>query len=159
MAGPPGVGKTSVAIELGRLMDDAGVVNAVIDLDWLCWVGPGITGPDLMRLLAANLRSVAGVYRAAGVGTLVLARSVGTSQEVDAIRAAVGGALVALRLSVPTDLLRQRLADRPLDRDSHGEAGDDAGPPRLHLPTVRNHGRDARGTAAEVARRLGWLPG
>ena len=47
LTGPLGSGKTSVALEVGELLGSAGVPHAVIDLDWLCWAGPGLTGAAL----------------------------------------------------------------------------------------------------------------
>lgn len=160
LTGPLGSGKTAVAVETGELLGAAGVPHAVVDLDWLCWAGPALTGAALDAVLCDNLAAVRARYEAAGLTTFVLARSVTSLAQVAAIRAAAGGALVALRLSVPDDERRARLAARvgtaaaaDLDQDAVLSAAD----VRLPLPALRNHGRSARQTAAEVIVRLGWL--
>jgi len=160
LTGPLGSGKTSVALEVGELLGSAGVPHAVIDLDWLCWAGPGLTGAALDAVLVDNLAAVRARYEAAGITTLVLARTVSSLAQVEAIRSAAGGALVALRLSVPHHERRARLAAR----DGAGAAADlleDAdladADARLPLPALRNHARPSRETAAEVIARLGWL--
>ncbi len=158
LAGPLGSGKTSVAVAMGEALDVAGVPYAVVDLDWLCWAGPGLGGATLDGLLAANLLDLARRYESAGITSLVLTRAVTTRAQVAVVRAAVGGALVAFRLSVPEEVAAERLAARG-DRADLAEAAQiRAATAALHLPAVRNHGRAAQETAAEVLARLRWLP-
>ena len=158
LTGPLGSGKTSVAITMGRLLDAAGVPNAVVDLDWLCWVGPDLPTERLRRVMCDNLAAVRTRYLHDGVETLVLARSVTGLEEVEAVRAAAGGFLVAFRLSVPPDVAASRLAARDDGDDDLSQADAlAAADARLPLPAVRNHGRTMRETAAEILDRLGWL--
>lgn len=159
LTGPLGSGKTAVAVQIGELLDSAGVPHAVVDLDWLCWAGPGLTGAALDAVLVDNLAAVRARYVAAGITTFVLARTVTSLAQVEAIRAAAGGALVALRLSVPDDERRARLAARGSAAGAADLAEDAAlaaADVRLPLPALRNHARTPQETAAEVIDRLGW---
>jgi hypothetical protein len=158
LAGPLGSGKTAVAVAMGDALEEAGVPYALVDLDWLCWTGPGRTEDDLLALLAGNLRDVARRYQQAGATTLVLTRAVTSEEQVVAIRAAVGGALVAFRLSVPDDVAAARLTARDDAADLAESDRIRAATAALHLPAVRNHGRSAAETAADLLTRLRWLP-
>ena len=156
LAGPLGSGKTSVAIAIGQLLDEARAPHALIDLDWLCWAGPELTADQLTSMMVDNLAAVASRATLDGITTLVLARAVRSLDEVALLRAAVGGPLVALRLSVPPEVVaaRLRLRQDPDDPDSEAVAETQA---RLHLPAVSNHGRPPIDTAREVLHRVGWL--
>lgn len=157
LTGPLGSGKTAVAVSVGALLDDAAVPNAVVDLDWLCWVGPDLSGEALASVMCDNLAALTARFQREGIGTFVLARSVGGIAEVEAIRRAAGGFLVALRLSVPRDVAAARLAVRGDADDLHVAGSLADAQERLPLPAVRNHGRTAAETAREVLDRLGWL--
>jgi hypothetical protein len=113
ITGPLGSGKTSVAVELGLQLEQRGVPNAVIDLDWLCWVGPGIGGQRLRALLTDNLRSVVVRFGAEGVNRFVLARTMGDARDVAGVRDALGGAaLTVVRLEVPATVAAARVLAR-----------------------------------------------
>ncbi len=113
VTGPLGSGKTSVAVEVGMQMEGRGEPNAVIDLDWLCWVGPGISGDRLRAVLHDNLRAVVARYRAEGVDRFVLARTMVSSAEVAGVRAALGGAaLTVVRLDVTAEVATERVRAR-----------------------------------------------
>ena len=72
--GTVGAAKTSVAEMVGDLLTEAGVPNAVIDLDWLRQSWPSPTGDRFnLAMTLRNLRSVASNYRDAGVVRIVLA--------------------------------------------------------------------------------------
>lgn len=110
VTGPLGSGKTSVAAEVGALLELRGVANAVVDLDWLCWVGPGITAQRLTSVLHDNLHAVLGRFRAEGVTRFVLARTVQTAHEVASLRAASApAALTVVRLEVSPSVAAQRV--------------------------------------------------
>jgi Ni2+-binding GTPase involved in maturation of urease and hydrogenase len=40
LTGTVGSGKTSVAIEIGELLERGGASYALVDLDWLAWLRP-----------------------------------------------------------------------------------------------------------------------
>jgi len=160
ITGPLASGKTTVSICAGDVLDSANVANAVIDLDWLCWAGPSLSRGHLSDLMCANLAAVRQRYSQAGIHTLVLCRAVMSHSEINDIRTAVGGHLVAFRLSVPVDVLTERLHARGNRADLVEAAAIDAAQASQqvrHIPAVKNHGRDAEHTAIEVLTRIGWL--
>ncbi len=113
VTGPLGSGKTSVAVELGLGLERRGVANAVVDLDWLCWVGPGISGERLRGLLHDNLSAVVARCRAEGVERFVLARTMRDGADVASVRDALGGAaLTVVRLEVPPEVAARRVRER-----------------------------------------------
>lgn len=77
LTGTLGSGKTTVAIEIGRQLEDSHVACAVIDLDWLCWVHLGTASPlrSLDDFILGNLLSMWPNFRSVGVEYLVLARA------------------------------------------------------------------------------------
>ena len=158
LTGPLGSGKTSVAVEVGRLLDEAGAPNAVVDLDWLCWVGPDLHGDRLLGVLADNLAAVTTRFRAEGVESFVLARAVVSAHEVDALRAALGGAaLTVVRLDAPSEVTTTRLAVRGDDQDLAEHARLAAVVAALPVDlVVGTHGRPVRDAAREVLSRAGW---
>lgn len=160
IAGQVGSGKTSVAIAIGEILDARGIAHAVIDLDWLCWVGPGISGPRLRALLADNLRSVASRCGAEGVERLVLSRAIADVAEVDTITEALGGrAPQVVVLDVPVATARRRVMDRAIGsvRDSDLAQLSHGLPELEGARIVQNHDRDVQATAQEILEHLGWL--
>ena len=117
VTGPLGSGKTSVAAEVGALLEHAGVPNAVVDLDWLAWVGPGITDERLLAVLHDNLRAVLNRFRVEGISRFLLARTVQSAAELTALADAVAPAqLTVVRLEVPTEVAAERVRQRaPVD--------------------------------------------
>ena len=82
--GTVGVDKTSVAEMVGDLLTEAGVPNAVIDLDWLRRSWPSPAGDRFNVAMALrNLRSVARNYRDAGAVRIVLGGVIETKVERD----------------------------------------------------------------------------
>ena len=163
VTGPLGSGKTSVATEIAAVLEHQGVRNAVVDLDWLCWVGPGISGERLDALLHDNLRAVVGRFRAEGIERFVLAHAVQSSAEVGRLRDAVQPAhLTVVRLEVSPEVAAERVRQRaPADslvtaHDlSEQEALWDAATLLEADLVVRNdHDRPLSAVAAEVLERL-----
>jgi len=104
---------TSVAERVGDLLTEAGVPNAVIDLDWLRRSWPSPTGDRFNVAMALrNLRSVARNYREAGAVRIVLAGVIETRDGRDRHEDAVGVPLSVCRLRVDLALVRARLAQR-----------------------------------------------
>jgi len=82
--GTVGAGKTSVAEMVGDLLTEAGVPNAVIDLDWLRRSWPSPDGDRFNVAMALrNLSSVARNYRDAGAVRIVLGGVIETKVERD----------------------------------------------------------------------------
>lgn len=163
VTGPLGSGKTSVATEIAAVLEHQSVRNAVVDLDWLCWVGPGISGERLDALLHDNLRAVVGRFRAEGIERFVLAHAVQSSAEVGRLRDAVQPAhLTVVRLEVSPEVAAERVRQRaPADslvtaHDlSEQEALWDAATLLEADLVVRNdHDRPLSAVAAEVLERL-----
>lgn len=158
LTGVLGAGKTTVAVAMGEALGAVGVPYAVLDLDWLCWVGPGITGPRLLALLVDNLARVATRLRAEGVERLVLSRSVADDHEVDRIRSAVGG-LVVVGVVASADVTDRRLALRPFGSADAAESAQRASAGAHPDALVRNDGdRSPADVALDILRRIGWLP-
>jgi hypothetical protein len=162
ISGPLGSGKTSVAIELGACLEEIGITHAVLDLDWLCWVGPNIEGDRLLEVLADNLAAVATRYRAEGIDHLVLARALTDQAQMEVIRSALDPArLVTVTLEVPLHLAAARLVGR--DQGSVLEANlkeqEQLSATNLLVTDLRveNWGRPIRSTALDILRRSGWI--
>jgi len=102
-----GSGKSALAAEIGYLLEQRGRLYALLDLDYLGWVGDHDTGRAMML---RNLALVAPNYRELGVGTFVVAYFVRDLDTLDAIRAALGVPLRVVRLSVPIAEIERRLA-------------------------------------------------
>lgn len=113
ISGTVGAGKTSVAEMVGDLLTEAGVPNAVIDLDWLrrSWPSPASDRFNVGMALR-NLRSVARNYREAGAVRIVLAGVIETKVERDLHEDALGVPLSMCRLRVDLPLVRARLTQR-----------------------------------------------
>ena len=89
--GTVGAGKTSVAEMVGNLLTEAGVPNAVIDLDWLRRSWPSPEGDRFNVAMALrNLRAVARNYQDAGAVRIVLAGVIETSVDRTATRTRSG---------------------------------------------------------------------
>jgi DNA polymerase III delta prime subunit len=113
LTGTVGSGKTVVAVEIGRLLEEAGVASAVVDLDWLGWVHlpGGSVSPD--ELIVRNLTAIWGNLRATGIRRAILARAVLRRSTVDALRRAIpDGDVTVIRLTSPPEMIEDRLRRR-----------------------------------------------
>ena len=114
ITGVYGSGKSSVAAEIAYLLEERHRPYALLDLDYLGWGGADFSSHTASYfLMLRNLAAVAGNYREAGVGTFVMAWFVRDHGALRSIREAVGVPLRVVRLTVPLDGIRQRLARRP----------------------------------------------
>jgi len=111
ITGVYGSGKSSVAAEVGYLLEQQGEPFALLDLDYLSWTGPD-TGDRAaeLDLLRQNLAAVTTNYRRIGITRFVLAYFVRTAAEVRHIREALGLPLKVARLTVSLPVIEQRLA-------------------------------------------------
>lgn len=120
LTGTVGSGKTSVAEAIGDLLSDAGVANAVIDVDWLRRSWPRPPGDRFnSRMALRNVSAVAQNYLQAGAARLVLAGVIESRGERSAYQTAVAVPLTVCRLRVEPSTIRQRLIRRH-DNDDDG---------------------------------------
>ena len=108
-----GSGKTSVCEEIAETLESAGRPYGAIDLDWLTWYeapghSTGHDGGDPVAL--ANLSDVVGNYLRAGVELFVLAGSVWSEAELEAIRSVLPFPLRVVRLTLPYEEIEARLS-------------------------------------------------
>jgi gluconate kinase len=111
LTGVYGSGKTAVAEEIASVLEERGMAYAALDLDWL---GLFDTGWDddaaEHRMMLKNLQDVVGNYLAADIGLFVLALSIETQLELDAIRAALPMPLKVVLLTTPLETIHERLS-------------------------------------------------
>jgi hypothetical protein len=110
IAGVYGSGKSSVAAEIGYMLERAHQPYALLDLDYLSWAGTGGGRAEEFGLLLQNLADVAGNYRRAGIGLFVFAYFLRDGAELQALRKAAGMPLRVARLEIPLADIEQRLA-------------------------------------------------
>lgn len=114
ITGPVGVGKTTVALEAGELLEAAGIPHAVVDLDALAWCFPPPADDRFNnRLALRNLAVVWANFAAAGAERLVIARVAETGEDVAAFLGAVPhAAITVVRLRARDDTLLARVRAR-----------------------------------------------
>lgn len=164
LTGGLGSGKTAVAIEIGELLEQAGVPFAVVDLDWLCWAwSPTLADDGVHALLCDNLRAVVPNLAERGIRCLVLARAVLSPEGMSALRDATAPLPVhVVRLRADDEEVVRRLRARDtgprldghLTRRATFEQWVAAAAPDADV--VDTTGRDAVGVAADIVERLGW---
>ena len=160
LTGVTGVGKSTVAGAIGRLLTAAGLVTAVVDTDALAQFGPspGRSGfhDDLK---CANLAAVWANFRAAGAHFIVVSAGVDSAPLRDRYAGSLADCeLQVVRLVAPADTIRKRLAAR--DPDAM---------PNPHLSTLIDqeaalsvedftavNDRPAPDVAGEIIARAGW---
>lgn len=166
VTGTVGVGKTTVAVEIGVLLSEADVPYAVLDLDWLAWCRPSPeagAGTAYSSLLCENLRSMRVTYESVGIQRFVLAGAVTKLDDLAAVRDALGGMPVkVVLLDAPSSSIIERLAKRDIASKTI-ETDDDlhAFDERVRSAavegfTVQNVG-DPRATASRVLAWAKWL--
>jgi len=165
ITGTVGAGKTSVAEMVGDLLSEAGVPNAVIDLDWLRRSWPSPAGDRFnLAMELRNLRAMARNYLDGGAVRIILAGVIETQIEREHHLDALGVPLAVCRLRVDLPVVRARLARRHkgesaalhwhLDRSGELDA-------ILETAGVEDFTVDASDlsialTAAKVIRAAGW---
>jgi adenylylsulfate kinase len=121
ITGVYGSGKSAVAAEIAYLLERQERPFAMLDLDYLGWGGNDFSSHEASYfLMLRNLAAVAANYREAGVGTFVVAWFVRDRAALRSVEEAVGVPLRVVRLTVPLEGIRQRLATDP----TAGRAGD-----------------------------------
>jgi Mrp family chromosome partitioning ATPase len=164
ITGPVGVGKSTVAAEAARLLREANVPHALVDLAWIeqCWPVP-TDDPWNERLTHRNLACMWANFRQAGADRLLLVRVLEARSLLRQVVEAVPGAEVTVvRLRAPLAVLQARIRSREasdpswfLGAATHtAEVLERAGV-EDHL--VDNQDRPVAAVAEEVLRRVGWL--
>ncbi|CAA9452786.1 MAG: hypothetical protein AVDCRST_MAG02-1015 [uncultured Rubrobacteraceae bacterium] len=141
LTGPGGVGKTTVAHEVCRQLEAAGVPHAMVDTDELDRVYPApVDDPHRADLSRRNLAAVWENLRKAGAPRLILTMvAVSLEDELAHVHEAVPGArVVAIRLRASEDALLGRVRGREVGSGYGYQA------PR----TIEQSRRMARGPAA-----------
>ena len=161
ITGVYGSGKSSVAAEIAYLLEQHGERFALLDLDYLSWVGPD-TGDRAaeIELLSQNLAAIVPNYRRIALTLFVLAYFVRDAAEVQAIRAALDLPLKVVRLAVPLAVIEQRLASDVTSgrRDDLREAAEQIATAEgagLEDATIVND-RPVHVVAQEIMAFLGW---
>jgi hypothetical protein len=158
ITGVYGSGKSSVAAEITYLLEQRDQPYALLDLDYLGWVGDHAMGH---RIMLRNLAAVAPNYRDAGVEVFVVAYFLRDLTALHNVREALGVPLRVVRLSVPWPDIEQRLAsdvtsgrrDDLRDAAASVAEGEGVGVEDIVVSNDRPVGIVAR----EVMSWLGWL--
>ena len=158
ITGVYGSGKSSVAAEITYLLEQRNQPYALLDLDYLGWVGDHAMG---YRMMLRNLAAVAPNYRDAGIGTFVVAYFIRDLSALHSVREALGVPLRVVRLSVSLRDIERRLAldvtsgrgDDLRDAAASIAAGEGAGVEDI----VISNDREVRTVAHKVMSWLGWL--
>lgn len=168
VTGPVGVGKTTLAETMGRLLRDAEVPHATVDFDQLTACYPRLPDDDGWgtNLGLTNLAVLWRNYAARGADRLLLARVIEDRKELDGYRAAVPGAeITVVRLRAPVATLHERIRRRGEGRgmDWHLNRAVELAPlmDSQHVEdfVIETEERTPGELALEVLRRVGWLPG
>jgi adenylylsulfate kinase len=164
LTGTVGSGKTSVAVEIGELLEGGEASYALVDLDWVAWLRPAPTSVATVHsVLVENLGLIWPTFREAGVELLVLARCIEDRDQLDALRGALPGVeLFVVRLTAPQPLIEQRLqardsgaqlAEHLAETARFATRGEQAA---LEDAVVENGARPLSEVAAEVLAAAGW---
>ncbi|EME18205.1 ATP-binding protein [Rhodococcus triatomae] len=109
LTGPPGAGKSSVLTELHDGLGDAGIANALIELDELERCYPPLDGRRLLRHVAM----LADSYREAGHTLLLVTATIEDDAYGRALSEAIGADhRLTVRLDAEPDTVRRRVLDR-----------------------------------------------
>jgi hypothetical protein len=162
LTGVYGAGKTAVVEEIGTVLEERDAPYAALDLDWLAWFDAGWDDDEAeFRMMLRNVEGVVGNYLAADIRRFVLALSIDTRAELDSLREVLTMPLTVVRLAVPLETIRERLAwdtttGRQVDLHWAGvwlEEGRGVGLEDLEIP----NDRPLREVALDVLTRLGWV--
>lgn len=166
ITGVVGVGKTTITGEASRLLREAHIAAAAIDLAVIgsCWPAPP-DDPWNEDVIHRNLACMWANYQQAGAGRLLLCRVLEARSLLTRIVDAVpGAAITVVGLRAPLETVRARIRARESGRDPRWylDVAEHLAP-RLESAgvedhVVANHGRPAADVAAEVLGVAGWLP-
>ena len=165
ITGPPGVGKTSVAIEISELLDHARVAHALVDLDSLRWCYPRPAhDPFRVELALKNLAAVWSNFQAAGATRLILADVLEAREELEGFRIAIpNGTFFVVRLQASVVTLAERLRGREIGSGLERmlsrtvELAGQMEESRVEDLLVNTEGKSVTAVAREVLARSGWM--
>jgi predicted kinase len=164
ITGPVGVGKSTVAAEAARLLREANLPHALVDLAWMeqCWPVPA-DDPWNERLTHRNLACMWVNFHQAGADRLIVVRVLEARSLLRQVAEAVPGAqITVVRLRAPLAVLHARIRCREASDPSWflGAATHTAEvleQARVEDHLVDNEDRPVAEVAAEVLRLAGWL--
>lgn len=163
LTGTVGTGKTSVAAEIGEQLDDIGLRNAVVDMDWLGWVNAGDDYDGYDLLIMQKLISVWPNYHSIGIEYLVLARGLIHREPVDLLKRTFPNSQIKIiRLIAAKETTQKRLSQRDRcetlrehisELDEMNQLMD-----KLHLENIiiSTDGRSVEAIAAQITSMSGW---
>ncbi len=164
ITGPVGVGQSTVAAEAARLLREAKIPHALVDLAWIeqCWLAPA-DDPWNERLTPRNLACLWVNFRQAGADRLILVRVLEARSLLRHVAEAVPGAEIrVVRLRAPLAVLHTRIRSREasdpswfLGAATHTAKVMEQAQVEDHL--VDNQDRPVAVVAGEVLRLAGWL--
>jgi gluconate kinase len=164
--GPGGVGKTTVAFEISRQLEAAGVGHALLDMDELDRIYPAPQDdPHKTHLTRRNLAAVWANLREAGAARLILTMvAVSPDYELPHIREAVPEASITMvRLHASEEILLERLCRREIGsgrehqiRRTIEQMNLMAGESPDGSLAVDTSGRPVADVAREILQRTGW---
>jgi adenylylsulfate kinase len=165
LTGPVGVGKSTIGLQVARLLDLAGLAGAFVDLAWIgeCWPAPpGDRWNE--RIIHRNLAAMWRNIHDQGAERLILCRVLETRSLLNPIRRAVPGAAITVgRLRAPLSVLHARIRARDPDPDWYLDAASYLAASLEHAGAedfvIDNTNRSPRDVAADVLRRASWLDG
>jgi chloramphenicol 3-O-phosphotransferase len=112
LTGAPGAGKSSVLEKLATLLEIEGVEFGALESEQLGWGSPWLSGEPWL----GQLRAVLDLQRQAGRRRFLIAATTETSDELAAVRHAIGvDHLVSVLLRVPPEVAAARIDAREPD--------------------------------------------
>jgi adenylylsulfate kinase-like enzyme len=155
MTGVSGSGKNSVAAQIGYELEQRSELYALLDLDFLAWVGDHDTGRATML---QNLAAIAPNHRDLAVSRCILAYFVPDRDTLAQIKDALAVPLRVVRLSMPfTEIERRLSADVTSGRiDDLRDAADSLATAAGAEDLLIENAGQVQETAREVMSWLGW---
>lgn len=166
VTGPVGVGKSTVAGEMGLLLLAAKVPHATVDFDQLtaCYPRPADDDRWGTQLGLSNLAALWKNYQRSGARRLLVARVLESRSELDGFREAVPGAdILVVRLRASAETLQSRVRHRGPGHgmERHLRRAVELAPlmdaQHVEDVLVETDGRDPMIIARDALRRAGWL--
>lgn len=166
VTGPVGVGKTTLIGEMGMVLADAGIPHATVDFDQLTATFPRGADDDGWgtKIGLANLKAIWRNYKRGGAERLLIARVIGSRDELAGFRAAVPGAeITVVRLRAPVRTLQARVRRRGPGGDMkwHVARAAELAPLmdkwQVQDMIVETEGSTPQALALEILSNLGWI--
>ncbi len=166
VSGTIAAGKTAVAGAAAGLLGDAGIPNAVIDLDWLCQAFPApAVDPFHNELAFTNLTSIWPNYATLGIERLVVARVIESPRWRARAAASLPGVRISVaRITASLETRRGRIVAREIDPrwrdrflDRTVELEQTLDEQRIEDAVFDNDGATPREVARTLLEWAGWL--